>query len=225
MVTSSSGSVPDNSNRFYHDNSQLFCDLLSRARSGDLDALGKLLQWYVNYLSILASSQMDRRLRGRMNSSDVVQEAMLAAHRDFGDFRGGSQGELLGWLRQILIHTLHRMFARHFAAEKRDVRRELSLDEFSMGVEESACNLAAILPATCESPSGPMQAREDAVSLANQLECLSAPYRDVIVFRVLQGLSFDEIGLQMQRSSGAVRMLWLRALESFRKQCEVTDEN
>ena len=149
---------------------------------------------------------------------------MLAAHRDFGAFRGQSQPELLGWLRQILINTLHRAFARHVKAGKRDVRREVSIDQISGKLEESACNLAALLPAGVDSPSAPMRAREDAVRLANELSKLRAQYRDVIVYRVLQGLSFDEIATRMDRSAGAVRMLWLRALEQFKNRCELPNE-
>jgi RNA polymerase sigma-70 factor, ECF subfamily len=83
-------------------------------------------------------------------------------------------------------------------------------------MEKSAFNLAALLPATGQSPSAPMQARERSVELANQLSKLKPQYRDVIVLRVLQGLSFDEIAERMDRSAGAVRMLWLRALETFK---------
>ena len=88
--------------------SEEFLSLLGQARKRDTESLGKLLQWYVNYLTILATTQLDRRLRRRMSPSDLVQETMLAAHRDFADFRGTSQPELLGWLRKILINTLHR---------------------------------------------------------------------------------------------------------------------
>ena len=151
-----------------------------------------------------------------MNPSDLVQETMLAAHRDFGDFRGGSQPELLGWLRKILINTLHRAFATHVKAGKRDVRREVSIDQISNQMEESACNLASILPGSDASPSEPLRTRERAVELANQLNKLPPQYRDVIVYRVIQGLSFDEIAAQMERTSGAVRMLWLRALDQFK---------
>ncbi|WZU48011.1 sigma-70 family RNA polymerase sigma factor [Stieleria varia] len=190
--------------------------MLSLARAGDRDALGRLLQWYGNYLTVLASTQLDRRLRRRLNPSDIVQEAMMAAHRDFGDFRGQSQGELLCWLRSILIHTLHRSFAKHIKVEKRDVRREISLDHVTNRLEESASNFAAILPAVGPSPSAPMQARERCVELANQLSQLKPSYREVITLRVLQGLSFEEIATRMDRNCGAVRMLWLRALEAFR---------
>jgi RNA polymerase sigma-70 factor (ECF subfamily) len=197
-----------------------FLVLLCRARGGDTESLGVILQWYVNYLTILATTQLDHRLRRRVNPSDLVQETLLAAHRDFVDFRGNSQPELLGWLRQILIHALHGAFARHVKAGKRDIRREVSIDRISNQMEESACNLAAILPGRAAPPSGPMRARERAVELADQLNKLSADHRDVIVSRVLQGLSFEEIAKRMGRSCGAVRMLWLRALGQFRVTCE-----
>jgi RNA polymerase sigma-70 factor (ECF subfamily) len=116
-----------------------FGSLLLRARAGDSQAVGELLQWYANYLTILATTQLDHRLRRRVNPSDLVQETMLAAHRDFGAFRGQSRPELLGWLRQILINTLHRTFARHVKAGKRDIRREISIDQISHRLEESAC--------------------------------------------------------------------------------------
>ncbi len=130
-----------------------FHELLASARRGETEPLGQLLQWYASYLTILASTQLDHRLRRRVNPSDIVREAMMAAHRDFADFRGQSQGELLGWLRMILIHTLHRMFAAHIKVAKRDVRREVSIDEISHRLEESATNLAAILPSDGESPA------------------------------------------------------------------------
>ncbi len=219
MVNSSSDGVQSRTIQ-----SEDFLDLLARARDGQNDALGELLQWYLSYLTILATTQLDRRLKRRINPSDLVQEAMLAAHRDFGDFRGNSQNELLGWLRQILIHTLHRAFAKHVKAGKRDIRREVSIDQISNRLEESACTLAAMLPGPAESPSGPMQARESAIELANQLNRLQPDYRDVIVYRVIQGLAFDEIGDRMDRSSGAVRMLWLRALEQFKTRCEIPND-
>ena len=195
---------------------QDFLQLLERARRGDVESLGELLQCYASYLTILATTQLDRRLRRRVNPSDLVQETMLAAHRDFRAFRGASQPEMLGWLRKILINTMHRTFATHVKAGKRDIRREVSIDRISSQMEESACNLASILPGKAASPSEPMRSRERAVDLANQLNTLPSQYRDVIVFRVLQGLSFDDIAHRMDRSSGAVRMLWLRALDQFK---------
>ena len=200
-----------------------FMGLLTGARAGDRDALGRLLQWYANYLTILASTQLDRRLRRRLNPSDIVQETMLAAHKDFGGFRGQSQGELLCWLRTILINTLHRSFARNIKVEKRDIRREVSIDEVSSRLNQSGYNLAAMLPDREQSPSTPMQSRERAVEIANQLSKLKPQYREVIVLRVLQGLAFEDISERMHRSGGAVRMLWLRALEAIKTNGGTSD--
>ncbi|QDT07595.1 ECF RNA polymerase sigma-E factor [Rubripirellula lacrimiformis] len=222
VATDSSGrhpSVESSASSSSGDNDD-FLRLLTEARAGNRESLGRLLQWYGNYLNILASTQLDRRLRRRMNPSDIVQEAMLAAHQDFDDFRGTSQGELLCWLRTILIHTLHRSFKKHVSVKKRDIRREVSLESVSNRLEESAWNLGGLLPADGPSPSAPMRAREGAVVLADQLGKLKPQYREVIVLRVLQGLSFDEIAERMDRNCGAVRMLWLRALESFKTSAE-----
>src|SRR5690349_20233780 len=80
--------------------------LLALARQGG-EPLGALLQMYRNYLTILATTQISPMLRRRMAPSDLVQETMLAAQESFRHFQRGSERELLGWLRQILINSLH----------------------------------------------------------------------------------------------------------------------
>ncbi len=192
-------------------------ELIAVARQGEKEQLGLLLQFYFNYLTVLASTQLDNRLRRRLNPSDLVQETLLAAHRDFGAFRGTTPQELVGWLRQILINVLHGAIARHVKAGKRDIRREVSMDQIGQGVNKSAHNLASLLPASVSSPSGNVHAQERATDLADHLAMLRTDYREVIVLRNLQGLSFDEIAIRMERSTGAVRMLWLRAIDRFKE--------
>lgn len=191
--------------------------LLTQARLGEIAPLGDLLQLYRNYLTILATIQLDRRLRRRMNPSDLVQETMLAAHRDFPKFRGGSERELLAWLRQVLINCLHHAIEVHLLAKKRDVRREISIEQVSAALDRSVANFAQGLADRGASPSATLQRRERSVALADQLAQLKPDYRDVIVMRNLQGLSFEEIAERMDRGTGAVRMLWLRAIERFKK--------
>src|SRR5215470_7096098 len=111
--------------------------LLSFAREGDEHQLGRLLTLYRNYLTILATTQLDARLRRRVSPSDVVQEAMLGAYRDFPKFRGSSERELLAWLRQILINCLHHAYDTHVQAGRRDVRREVSLDDMNGAIDRS----------------------------------------------------------------------------------------
>ncbi len=197
-----------------------FQEQLERAKMGDKIAIGLMLEWYCNYLTILASTQLDNRLRRRVSPSDLVQETMMAAHRDFGDFRGGSERELIGWLRQILIHRLHHAIDEHVKAGKRDIRREVSMENIHASIDRSAANYANLIPARTSSPSNPVHVEERAVAISNELAKLPEHYRDVIVYRNLQSLSFEEIAKRMDRSVGATRMLWLRALEKLKEVCE-----
>lgn len=199
------------------DDAQSFRGMLDQARTGSTETLGELLQLYRNYLNVLATTQLDGRLRRRLNPSDVVQETMLAAHRDFRDFRGGSEGELLAWLRQILVNCVRHAVEVHVNAQKRDIRREVNLDQTARKVDDSMARLANVLADRGRSPSEECGRRELAVTLADQLSRLKPDYRDVIVYRNLQGLSFDEIAKRMERKPGSVRMLWLRAIEKFKQ--------
>jgi RNA polymerase sigma-70 factor (ECF subfamily) len=194
--------------------------LLAAVRRGDADRLGDLLQLYRNYLTILATTQLDARLRRRVSPSDLVQETMLGAHRDFEQFRGASERELLAWLRQILVHSLHHAYEMHIRAVRRDVRREVFLDEARASMDQSSVHLGQALAAGGPSPSAALHAEERAVAIANELAKLRPDYRDVIVLRNLQGLSFQEVAERMNKRPGAVRMLWLRAIEKFRQVYE-----
>jgi RNA polymerase sigma-70 factor (ECF subfamily) len=197
--------------------------LLNAAQEGLAEPLGRLLEVYRNYLTILAATQLDRRMRGRMSPSDLVQETMLAAHRDFEKFRGHSEREFLAWLRQIFINCLHHAIDVHVRAKKRDVRCEVSIEDIGAAIDRSALNFAQVIADPGPSPSASMRRRERAVAIADQLAQLKSEYRDVIVLRNLQGLSFEEIAERMDRKAGAVRMLWLRAIDKFKQIYRTVD--
>jgi RNA polymerase sigma-70 factor, ECF subfamily len=190
--------------------------LISDARRGDTSSIGVLLQQYRNYLMVLATTQIENRLQPRVSPSDVVQETMLRAHQHFAQFRGKSEAELLGWLRQILVNNLAKFVEQHVLAARRDVRREVSIERLGAALEQSTIQLAALLPAAGKSPSMAVQQREEAVVLADRLAQLPKSYREVLVLRNLQSLPFEEVAERIDRSVGATRMLWLRAIEKLR---------
>ena len=144
--------------------------LLVRVKSGDTDATGELLQLYVNYLKVLATTQMDQKLRARLNPSDVVQETLFEAHRDIGGFRGEHEREFLAWLRKILVHNLARMVEKHVLAAKRDVRREVSLQEMAKAMDRSAVRLEQVLADDKPSPSSDFSRDERSRMLASSHE-------------------------------------------------------
>ena len=190
-------------------------DLLSSARRGDRTGVGELLTHYRNYLMLLASTQIERRLAPRVSPSDVVQETMLKAHRNFAQFKGQSERELLAWLREILVTSLARFVEQHVLASKRDIRREIPIDR-SAATLPLAPHVQSLLAAAGDSPSTCAGRREQSLRLTNLLEQLPEHYRQVLVLRNMQGLGFDEVARRLGRSPGATRMLWLRAIDKLR---------
>jgi RNA polymerase sigma-70 factor (ECF subfamily) len=191
--------------------------LLAEARGGQRARLGELLELYRNYLYLLARTQIDLHLQARANPSDLVQETFLHACRHFRQFRGSSEKELLGWLRRILLRNLARLVERQVLAQKRTVRREISLEQRRRALQRSSADFEAALASPQSSPSAQAQQRELAALVADQVAQLPDSYREVIVLRNLEGLPFEEVARRMGRTAGAVRVLWLRALDRLRR--------
>jgi len=187
-------------------------ELLERARKGERESLGRLLESYRNYLMLLARLQIDRRLQGKVDTSDVVQDTFLAAHRDFGQFRGSTEQEFLAWLRQVLVYRLANLMRRFFGTQRRDVRLERQMDDELDRSSQMA--QAFILSQT--SPSGKASRREQAVLLADALKRLPAEYREVVVLHHLEDLTFPQVAERMGRTVGSVEKLWVRALAALR---------
>jgi RNA polymerase sigma-70 factor (ECF subfamily) len=187
--------------------------LLQRARAGPGAARGQLLELYRNYLTLLARLQLGRRLQSKVDASDVVQDVFLEAHRDFGAFRGETEKEFLGWLRQILASTLADQVRHYRGTQRRDVQLERQLAEH---VEYSSQALEQGLVASQSSPSQQAARREEAVRLANALEQLPEAYRDVLVLRHLEELSFPQVAARLGRTLDSVKNMWIRALAHLR---------
>jgi len=188
--------------------------LMQQIRQGNAGVLGTLLERYRRYLTLLARVEIGRHLRSKLDASDVVQETFLEAHRHFVGFAGGNEAQLVRWLRTILATTLANQVRRYLGTQGRDVRLEQqladSLDQSSMGLE-------GILAAPISSPSQQADRREQALILSDALGELSEDYREVIVLRHLEGLTFPQVSERMGRSLDSVQKLWLRALAKLRQ--------
>src|SRR5262245_7268863 len=163
-------------------------ELIRRCRGGDPAARGQLFDRYRHYLRLLAQAQLGRYLQAKCDPSDLVQQTLLEAHRDFGRFGGRREAELLAWLRQILAHNLFNE-ARRYTAQQRNAAREVSLEQVQTGVEQSSMALGRCLAAETPTPSQLAARREAAVRLADTIARLPPDYQTVLVLRVFEGLS------------------------------------
>ncbi len=188
--------------------------LLREAKAGDAAVLGRLLELHRRYLALLARVQIGRRLQGKVDASDLVQETFLEAHRSFGRFRGESEAEFVAWLRQILAANLADLLRRYLGTQGRDVRLEREIRD---AIDQSSVLLDRALAAPQSSPSRQAERREQGVLLANALDQLPDDYREALVLRHLEGLTFPEVARRMGRSQDSVEKLWMRGLARLRQ--------
>jgi RNA polymerase sigma-70 factor, ECF subfamily len=187
------------------------------ARAGSQDALGQALADCRAYLLMIAGRELDRDLHAKAGASDLVQETLLEACRDFDGFHGHTEAELLDWLRKLLLHNLADFRRRYRGTKKRAMAREfVPVSDRSLGDP----HLQAI--AHGSSPSELRIRHEELEAVERALERLPDDYRRVILYRYQDELPFDEVGRRMGRTANAVEKLWLRAIERLRRELEQT---
>ena len=172
------------------------------------------LEAYRDYLRLLAGAQLDPRLRGKLDPSDVVQETLARALEKAQQFRGTTEAERAAWLRQILANQLAAAVRRHLAAGKRDAGRERSLHA---ALEDSSARLEALLAAEQTSPSDRAVRHEELRRLAEALAGLPEDQRRAVKLHHLRGLPVDEVARDMGRSGAAVGGLLRRGLKRLRE--------
>src|SRR5437764_1298683 len=101
--------------------------VLASARSGSAEALGRALETCRGYLLLVAERNLDPVLRAKGGASDLVQETFMEAQRDFAQFQGTTEAELLAGLRRMLLNNVGNFARRYRGTDKRAVGREVGL--------------------------------------------------------------------------------------------------
>ena len=174
------------------------------------------LDRFRDYLRLLAGLQLSPALRSKLDPSDVVQMTMLQAHQAIAQFRGTTDAELAGWLRQILARNLAAA-VRDMGRSKRNVGREQSLEA---AVEASSIRLEAFLASDQTSPSLQADRNERAARLAEAVASLPEAQRDAVMLHHLQGWTLAEVARHLDRTPAAVMGLLHRGLRQLRTRLE-----
>jgi RNA polymerase sigma-70 factor, ECF subfamily len=195
-------------------------DLLARARQGDAASREKLFELCRSYLGFAARSKVETWLRRKVDASDLIQETMLEAYRDFDRFEGRTEQEWLAWLKKILTHNAADFVRRYHGTEKREAGREISFrdpaDSHSPGAPEP------IAPGG--TPSQEFLQIDAELRVTAALAELPPDYQEVIYLRNLQRLPFNEVAEQMERTRPAVQMLWMRAIKKLQEVMGVEEK-
>jgi RNA polymerase sigma-70 factor (ECF subfamily) len=185
---------------------------IDAARNGSGDALGLLLSACRDYLLFVANREVDGNLRAKISPSDVVQETCVQAHQCFPGFAGNSEGELLAWLRRILINNVSGGRRRYRETAARNVNIEISLNDSNNG------DALGGLLADSITPSRYALLNEQLRAVEQVLAALPVDYQQVLRLRYWEKLPLTEIAQQMDRTPDAVQKLWFRAIERFKRE-------
>jgi len=189
--------------------------LISRARDGDRDALGYLLEHHRPYLKLLARRMIGERLESRLDESDIVQQTCLSVFGRIEGFDGDEPDQFVAWLRTIHEHNVRNVLRDHVSTQKRTVNREQAL-----GADDVA---REIVPAQQSSPSQRLMQGERAVRLAAALQKLAPDQREAVRLRYLEGWSLAEISEHTGRTKHSIAGLIKRGLSGLR--IELRDES
>lgn len=190
--------------------------LLDGARRGAQVDRDRLFTASRSYLGLIARAQIETHLQAKVDASDLVQQTLMEAHRDFERFQGATEGEWLAWLRRILAHNTADFVRRYRGTAKRATQREIAAP---VKRADQSTFFAFGEPAdSMETPSQQLARRDDQLAISAALETLSPDHREVIVLRNLERLSFEEVAERMGRTRPAVQMLWMRAIKKLQEQ-------
>jgi RNA polymerase sigma-70 factor (ECF subfamily) len=198
---------------------QLFDELLLLARQGSKEALGRVLESCRRVLLRAAKRQIPAQIQTKRAASDLVQETFLEAQRDFEQFLGATRAELSAWLFRILQNNCTNLVCAYRYRRKREISREVRLDDASLSVESGRA-----AEARNPGPSKLAIVQEEAQIVSSALRQLPDHHRTILQLRFTDRLSFKEIGDRLGCSAEAARKIFNRTLRQLREDCNpVTD--
>ena len=183
--------------------------LVAFAKKGDELALNKLCSVYAERVQWMVRFRMNKKLRSKMESMDLVQEVLINALRGLGDFSYDNEGDFVRWLSKITENAFYDNLDK-FHAGKRDIRNEARFDDFSSSATGNFVGIPGPIDAT--TPSVIISKREDLARLEKAIDKLKPKYREVIILAKIEQLSYGQIGQRLGKSAGAVKMLVSRAI-------------
>jgi RNA polymerase sigma-70 factor (ECF subfamily) len=152
---------------------------------------------------------MGKELRSKLESVDIVQDALMCALRDLEDFTYKNEGDFLRWLGKIAENRIRDNLDK-LHADKRDIRKETPLNECASTFRDDRARV--LEPARNTTPSVILSRKEELDKLEKAIDQLKPEYRKVIVLAKIDGLSYNQIGERLGKSADAVGHLLLRAM-------------
>src|SRR5437763_4062422 len=189
--------------------------LIGQARGGDAAALNELFARHRDRLRRMVEMRLDRRLQGRVDASDVIQESFLDAARKLDGYLHEPRVPLFLWLRLVVGERLLKLHRQHLGAQMRDAGREVSLYREALPAASSAA-LAAQLLGKHTSPTQAAVRAERMLRLQEALNALEPIDREILSLRHFEELTRSEAAQALGIEEAAAAKRYVRALKRLK---------
>jgi RNA polymerase sigma-70 factor (ECF subfamily) len=184
-------------------------ELLEGAGRGDRRALDRLFGRHRERLLRMARLRMDRRLMGRIDASDIVQEVQLQAWKRLSRYLRDRTMSFFIWLRFLTEQHLKELLRRNLGAKARDVRREVRRAALPGA---SSVVMAEMLSAGVTTPSRAVARDERERRIRAALDALPEADREILSLRHFEGLKNREVAEELGLEPPAASKRYVRAL-------------
>ncbi len=191
-------------------------ELLERAGRGDQDALRDLFSRHRDRLKRMVHLRLSRRLAGRIDDSDVLQEAFLDIARRLDEYLKEPSLPFFLWMRHMTGLKLTEVHRRHLGAQLRDADREVTLHRGGMPMADSV-SLAAQLLGTLTTPSQAAIKAETRLYVQEALNSMDPVDREVLALKHFEQLSTSEIAEVLSLSKAGAGSRYLRAIKRLKE--------
>ncbi len=185
--------------------------LIRRAEGGDERALSNLFARYRDRLHRMVKLRMDRRLQGRLDASDVLQEAYLDVAKRAAEYRVNPKMPVFLWLRLITGQRLMALHRKHLGAQMRDAAQEVSLHRGALP-PASSISIAAMLLGRITSPTRAASRAEMQVRLQDVLNSMDPIDREILTLRHFEELGNRETAQVLGITKSAASSRYIRAV-------------
>lgn len=193
--------------------------LRNRARGGDTSALDEIFARYRDRLKQMVQLRLDRRLQGRIDPSDVLQEAFVDAVRGLHEYLAAPKAPLFLWLRYLVGMRLKSLHRHHLGIKQRNAKLEVSIYQGPLPSADSAA-LAARLLGNITTPSEAAIRAERVLRLQESLNSLDPLDREILSLRHFENLSRSEAAKELGITESAAGKRYVRALQRLRKSLD-----
>ncbi len=196
-------------------------ELIEKACAGDGAALAGLFRRHCERLRQMIRLRLDRRLQGRLDDSDILQESYLEASKRIGDYAQQKSLPFFLWLRLVVGQKLVDVHRFHLGAQMRDAAREVSLYRGPMP-EASSVALAAQLLGRLTSPTQALARAETKLQIETALNNMDEMDRQVLTLRHFESLTNAETAQVLGISVAAASNRYVRALQRLKGILEIS---